>query len=392
VVIGTGGGLGAVVIAVVLAVTLVIVPNQHAAQASAAAASASAAAAAQAAQEHQAAITAFGRANDSCTSANQQLTSSIASAQQTARTDPATMQDPTLIDKLKQAITTAQAVNPCEVPTMADDTAIIEQQTAQLNTNVQTVLSATVTVTAASQAAVSSVQAKKNADQAAKEAAAVAARTGKITLTDSDGYQYLVEFLDVKINLTIDSTQGKPGNVVVQITNSSVISYRVTNQTPGKVAPGDPGTSVFDAPMWITAVYSDNPCALLNAGPNDGSPGCEQLAFGGKTYYTFVPFDHGFGIGENFFVGESRNETALVDNFAGSDAGSGWEVAQSVAESFMAAVSSPTGWVIYDDTMGSGPDGWNGSSYNCHGSIESGDNAGKSAMCLYGGTASLNIS
>jgi len=154
---GSLGGLVAVAVVITLIVTLIVVPNQRTADAAAAAQ-------AQAEQEHQDAVTAFTTASDACNSANTALSSAITSAQQTVKTDPATMQDPTLIDKLNQAITTAQTVTPCTAPTMADDTATITQQTAQLVSEAQTVQAASSTLETAASAVMDSVQARKAED------------------------------------------------------------------------------------------------------------------------------------------------------------------------------------------------------------------------------------
>jgi len=190
--IGGAAGVVVVVVAIVLVVTLVVIPNQRAGQAAESAAAASASASVQMAQDHQDAVNAFNSAAQACTSANSQLASVISSAQQAAQTDPSTMQDPTLIDKLNQVITTAQAVKTCMAPTIADDTATIQQQTAQLGTDTQTVTSATSTLTSASQAVPASVQAKQQAAAQASASASAAAHTKNVTITDSDGYKWQV--------------------------------------------------------------------------------------------------------------------------------------------------------------------------------------------------------
>ena len=200
--IGSGAGLLAVILAVVLIVNLVVIPHQRAEEAAAAEQ-------ARLEQEHQAAVDAFTEAVDGCTQANKSLTDSIAHAQQTATTDPSTLDDPSLIDSLNQAIATAQSVKTCVPPTMADDTATIQQQTTQLTTDTATVTTSVSTLTTADQSVATSVQTKKDADAAAKaaeEAAAAAAaeeaqkasHTATIVTTDSAGYtiEYTLEISD----------------------------------------------------------------------------------------------------------------------------------------------------------------------------------------------------
>jgi len=228
---GVLGGVVAVVVIVLLVVTLIVLPNQRAAQAAAAAASASA----QAAQELQDATAAFNTASTACMDANTALASAISSAQQAAQTDPSTMQDPTLIDKLNQAITTAQAVQTCTAPTMAGDTATIQQQTTQLGTDTQTVTSATSTLTSATQAVPASVQAKQDAAAQAAAEAATKTQRGSFTVTSDEGYVYAFSWTGVQVTATVDPTQGAPGTLVLQY--SATGSVTVTNETPGKQAP-----------------------------------------------------------------------------------------------------------------------------------------------------------
>ena len=145
VLIWSGAGALAVILAVVLIITLVISPRQSAAD--------------------QAAIDAFTAASTDCTSANEQLASTITRAQDAAATDPQTMDDPTLLDDLKQAITTAQAVPACAAPKMARTTSGIEDQTAQLVTATQDVNSASLTLNKAITAVTDSVQTKQSTEE-----------------------------------------------------------------------------------------------------------------------------------------------------------------------------------------------------------------------------------
>jgi len=186
--IGAASGVVVVVVAVVLVVALVIAPNQRAAQAAASASAASASASAQAAQDYQQAVAAFNSAAAACPSANQHLASAIITAQSTAKTDPSTMQDPTLIDKLNQAITAAQGVKACAAPVMASDTARIQQQTTQLGTDTQAVTTKTSSLLSANQSVLASIQAKQQAAaQGEASASAGTGQTTRILLTATDG-------------------------------------------------------------------------------------------------------------------------------------------------------------------------------------------------------------
>jgi len=247
--IGSAAGIVVVVVAIVLVVTLVVTPNQRAAQAAASAS-------AQAAQDYQDAVTAFNSAADACTSANQQLSAAITSAQSTAKTDPSTMQDPTLIDKLNQAITTAQAVKTCAAPTMASDTATIQQQTTQLGTDTQAVTTAASTLTAAGQAVPASVLAKKDAETSAAEAAAAAIGKGSADVRTDDGYTYHVEWSGFSVDSAIDSSLGAPGTVQMSTTLVPG-TVTLTNTTPGKTAP--------QQQLYLFPVYSPNASALWSA-------------------------------------------------------------------------------------------------------------------------------
>jgi len=141
---GAIGGAVAVVVIVVLVVTLIVLPNHRAAQAAAAAASASA-------QAQQDAVTAFDTARKACTDADSALAGAVKSAQAAAKTDPSTMQDPTLIDTLNQELSKAQGITQCTAPPMAGDTATIQSQTAQITTDTQPLTAAASTLAAATQ-------------------------------------------------------------------------------------------------------------------------------------------------------------------------------------------------------------------------------------------------
>lgn len=159
--IGSGAALLAIILSVVLIITLVVIPHKHAEEAAAAEQ-------ARLEQEHQTAVDAFTKASDACVQANQSLSEAISHAQQTAKTDPETLDDPTLIDDLNQAIAAAQALQLCKPPTMADDTATIQQQTADIDTTTKNLSDAASKLTAADQSVPASVQAKQEQEAAAK--------------------------------------------------------------------------------------------------------------------------------------------------------------------------------------------------------------------------------
>jgi len=173
------------------------------------------------------------------------MAAAIGSAQQTAKTDPSTMQDPTLIDKLNQAITTARQVKNCTTPMMADDTDAVKQQTTELASETQAVTAAISRLQLAESTVTSSVSAKQQAaEQAAAEAAAKVGK-GSTTYTDNQGYVYGITWTGMQLTATIDPTQGAPGTWVAKYTLAG--SVTITNRTPNKQAPN---ISVYLFPMY----------------------------------------------------------------------------------------------------------------------------------------------
>lgn len=164
----SGAAAVAAIVAVALIVTLVVAPRQSASRA----AGASAAAAQQA---HDTAVSGFNSAVAACTAANAALSNAQNQATSTATTDPGTLKDPTLLDKLSAAAAAASGVTACVAPTMGSDTDTIQQQAGDTSTAVSTVQKAADSLGAAASAVTSSAQAKK--DDAAAEAAAAAAAT-----------------------------------------------------------------------------------------------------------------------------------------------------------------------------------------------------------------------
>ena len=252
--IATGSSLVVIVVAILLVVHFfVTIPQQEAAAEQARLEQEQ-----EQAEQHQAAVDAFTKATEDCDAANKSLTSEVSSAQTTATTDPATMQDSTLIDTLNAAITTAQAVPPCAAPTMADDTDTITQQVNDLTSAVQTVLSAKNTLVSAENAVPASVQAKKRAEEAAaaaakaaEEAAARAAEEAAqkaaeeaalasltTVCTYDNGYSLKIQVKPYPSYKGTDSALAHPGKTDVSIpaapNTSIIIPFQVTftNTTP----------------------------------------------------------------------------------------------------------------------------------------------------------------
>ena len=184
----SGAAAVAAIVAVALIATLVVAPRQSASKAAAA----SAAAAQQAQQAHDTAVSHFNNAVGACTSANAALSNAQNRATSTATTDPSTLKDPTLLDKLSAAVAAASGVTACTAPTMGSDTDTIQQQAGDTSTAVGTVQSAVDSLGAAVAAVMSSAQAKNDdaaaATQQAEAAAAVAWHTWHFT--SNDGYTF----------------------------------------------------------------------------------------------------------------------------------------------------------------------------------------------------------
>jgi len=329
--IGVGSGVVVLVVAIILVVTLVVTPNHRAAQAAATAS-------AQAAQEYQDAADAFNSASQACTAANSSLSAAITSAQQAAKTDPSTMQDPTLIDKVNQAVTTAQGVKNCTPPTMANGTDAITQQTTQLAADTQTVTSATSTLSSASSAVTASVSAKQQAAaQAAAEAAAAAGR-GSATWTDPDGYVYEISWSDMKLTVTIDPTQGKPGQLVLEWQSQGTVT--VTNQTPGKQAPD---IYLIFAPVYSTSVGTLGRCST------------GDITLAGQDVWTYSPICPAISLqagksGVSQTIGVGASETESATSVASTDS----PLIASTNDSpndLIAQFENPSGWAVSASNM-----------------------------------------
>lgn len=275
--IGSGAGFLAVVLAVVLITTLVVIPRQRAEEAAAAASASAAAEQAKLDQEHQSVVDSFTKADTDCTQANNALSDAISHAQQTATTDPSTLDDLSLVDALTQAIATAQTVKPCASPTMAAETAAIQQQTQELIANTYTVTTAVSALADADKAVTASVQTKVNKEADEAEAQARKMLQGDVNLTDNDGFTINFAWTDISVVASVDSTEGKPGDVVVSYYMKANIT--VTNSTPGKKAPGP-------AEITITPYYDTNMCDYLPSDLASYRVVCQSVTIDGKSYYT----------------------------------------------------------------------------------------------------------
>ena len=341
-------GFLAVILAVVLIITLVVIPHQRAEEAAAAEQ-------ARLDQEHQAAVDAFTKAVDGCTQANKSLTDSITHAQQTALTDPSTLDDPSLIDSLNQAIATAQSVKTCVPPTMADDTGTIQEQTTQIATDTDSVATSVSTLTKADQSVTTSVQTKKDKEAAAAEQAKKAANFADFTITTKDGYTYHFQ-LSGNVTASIDPTQGKPGNVQMKLDISSS-TITVTNTTPNKVAPSLP----WFGNMWVFPIYMDNPCQNTDAATNNG---CGSFDMNGKTYWLVGGFGDftldsatgELGVGQSIQMWPPRNMPPGIPKYRVT-----LETPSPNGEALQQQISVPTGWlvtVVNDPTASSHYTGW----------------------------------
>lgn len=336
--IASGSAIVVIVVAVLLVVNLIIVPKQEAAEAAAAEQT-------RLEQEHQATVDAFTAAVANCDKANQSLDSSISSAQTTMKSDPATLQDPALIDALKTAIPIAQAVPPCTPPTMADDTDTIIQQTSDLLTATQAVTSSKDTLEKATTSVTASIQAKKNAEaaeaarKAAEEAAAKKAeeeqqakmkelsRTCAVTLSNSAGYSWSVRCKDLNVSASIDETQGKPGNVMVNFHLTGIIS--VSNTTPGKVAPPPGNFRVI--PLWAS-----NPCELAQYNSSD----CSSDTLNGVDYWLIK------GLEDMIYNNSYGDLPVNASHDFNLNTSMSWEISSSLGQQVSDQLQNSAGFVL----------------------------------------------
>jgi hypothetical protein len=199
-----GGGLVAV-IAVVALVFAVVSPNKRAESANASESARARAEQSRLADELEAAKQAFAAVTAACAEANKSLGAAIDKAKITVQTDPATLQNTSLIETLNTQISQAEGVADCQPPTMADDLDGIGRQTLDLEAAAAVVVAAVDALVQADQAVAASAQAKLRAEAARREqeerAALEAAISPKnvfsLLFTDANGYM-----LDANIQLS----------------------------------------------------------------------------------------------------------------------------------------------------------------------------------------------
>jgi hypothetical protein len=336
--IGICAGGGAILAGAVTAVLLATVtfPNQGAARAGDDASASASAEESALVDELAAAEEAFAAAQAACEQANQSLASAVSRAQTTAQTDPATLQDPTLIDRLSTEIATAETVPECVPPAMAGRADDIMGQTADLEAATAAVASAVAALDQANHAVPASAQAKQQAEAEAEAARQQAAKQGQFTITDHDGYTYLFTIDNAEVTATIDTTQGKPGEVLVRF-GSGRTQVTVTNTTTGKAAP-----ALYKVEM--IPLYNDDPCDA--AGLAHANSPCASVSFASATYWTvrglqmtWHPNDYGqYGVSESkTSVWEGVTPYKLTE----------WTVPETNAPGLRDSITSPTSWLVY---------------------------------------------
>jgi len=139
--------------------------------------------------DHDAAVAAFNTASDDCASNATALASAISDAQTKVSVDPGTLLDSSVINKLNQAIASAQSTPSCNAPAMASDTASINQQASDLQQSAADLSTATDSVNAAAQAVTDSASALTSK--------LTAGTVATIVMTDNSGNQ-----VKVTLNLT----------------------------------------------------------------------------------------------------------------------------------------------------------------------------------------------
>ena len=251
VLLATAGSLVVIALAITLVVTLVIIPNRRASEE-----------AALAEQEYQAAVSSFQVASTDCTTASTDLANAIDHAQQIVQTDQSTMQDPTLIDKLNDAIESAEAITSCiPITPMADSTDAIQNQVAQMKGDTQAVESAVSTLASTSQAVSASVQAKTNADAAAaaeeernrQQQRASAHNTVEYSMTDNEGFSWTwsitmtdwIKASDTDLVNTAWKNVGGRGILVIPIDSRGFISGSDSTGDPASIERYDSTTTAF---------------------------------------------------------------------------------------------------------------------------------------------------
>ena len=332
--IGSGAGLLAIILAVVLIVTLVVIPHKRAEEAAAAEQ-------ARLEQEHTTAVDDFTKAVDACAEANQWLADSLVEAQETVATDPSDLDDPSLIDALKQAIDTAQSVEDCVPPAMAEDTASIQQQTIDLSASSSDVKASSSRLDYAEYLVEDSVEDKKEK-----------ASSGSVDITDQYGYTTHLDFTDAAVITKISSTHSKPGYSSVRYALD--VDARITNTTPDKVTP------VPD--IQFMPVYTFDLCESV------GNPtGCYiyKIDIGGTNYFYLKSIWPRTG-GPSLYMGKSQAWPAYpywtydpspvlkYDPLSYYTYQSSQEVPESLALQFQSDLTNPAFWVVQAYSLSGG--------------------------------------
>jgi hypothetical protein len=206
---------------------------------------------------------------------------------------------------------------------------------------------------------------------------------GSFEYSTQDGYRYLVEY-DMHATVTIDSTEGRPGFVVLyfDLSNSTV---KVTNKTPGKKAPGlfltayplylaDSFTGLPGAPKFSTFGPLATPQTygeFINNWPESFEYQALYISPFSNNVYTGIGttggfYDHNIRMGAlsstygtthirptgQFEVGETRQLDVSFGNFATNIAlGTRVKVGE-VDSSYASLFKNIIGWAVVPD------DGW----------------------------------
>jgi hypothetical protein len=256
--------------------------------------------------------------------------------------------DPQVLADLRDALDHANQVGSLGVAEPANDVAGLRTQIASMTEAATGAQEAAGAVTGAMNAVTESVRAKEEADQAAEDAIG----KGDFTITDKVGYLYRFEF-DAAVNVVQDTTEGKPGNVMMRISTMDSTTGTLTNTTPGKRAPVPE--------MDFNPLYRENPCEFR---AYEGRMFCYTIIVDGTEYWYVQWLTMSFG-GVNSF------ELDVDEAWPwGGNAGNTVEI--EVAEGDVAAytelLSSPV-WALTTPSEDGyeciGTAEWDGSSPSC---------------------------
>ena len=292
-----------------------------------------------------------------CLQAETQLTIEIDRVRnQLGNTDLTYLNDSTLVDILESVIADAKAIPGCPALWEVEETGDPKEQAQKLTAQAASMEQARVSVSLAG----SDIS---DAVTAAWQGERDDARTGDFTLGDKDGYSYRVTF-NARIDVSIDRTRGKPGNVLV-LADLSGTEVIVTNTTNGKNAPG---------PSYIVLrpLYSSNPCALVD-GFSCGLWEVKGTQYWSADYLPLGPGIHMFNGGNRSFGVDEVKETS-VSMLGPSE----WEVSENVSIELKRLLAEPSAWVMAHDPNFVTNDG-----LVCAYKAD--------RQCLYGGSKSLGL-